>query len=45
MCCSFNMQKADEMFRQSKYTKMMDRLMKRDQSNTFEDSTVPKWYP
>jgi hypothetical protein len=44
MCCSFNMEKADKMFRQSKYTEMMNKLMDRDRSKSFEDSTVPSWY-
>jgi hypothetical protein len=44
MCCSFNMERADKLFSQSKYTDMMAKLMGRDKSMTFENSTVPEWY-
>jgi hypothetical protein len=38
------MEKADKMFRQSKYTEMMGKLMERDSSMSFESSAVPKGY-
>jgi hypothetical protein len=42
MCCSFNMKKANALFRQSKYTQMMDKLINRDRRMSFEDATVPE---
>jgi hypothetical protein len=42
MCCSFNMEKANALFRQSKYTQMMDKLINRDRRMSFEDATVPE---
>ena len=43
MCCSFNMQKADEMFKKSKYREHMERLTKRDKEFSFDNSTLPEW--
>ena len=43
MCCSFNMQKADEMFKKSKYREHMERLTKRDKDFSFDNSTLPDW--
>ena len=43
MCCSFNIQKADEMFRESKYRFHLERLSKRDKALSFDNSTIPEW--
>ena len=43
MCCSFNMQKADEMFKRSKYREHMKRLSQRDKEFSFDNSTMPEW--
>jgi hypothetical protein len=42
MCCSFNMKKADLLFRQSNYTQMIHKLVNRDMKMSYEDSTVPE---
>lgn len=43
MCCSFNMQKAEEMFRESKYKEFITKLEQRDKDMSFENSTIPEW--
>ena len=43
MCCSFNMQKAEEMFRESKYKQFITKLERRDKDMSFENSTIPEW--
>ena len=43
MCCSFNMQKAEEMFKRSKYREHMERLTQRDKKFSFDNSTIPEW--
>lgn len=44
MCCSFNMLKAEEMFRESKYRESVARFTKRDKDMSFQNSTVPEWF-
>ena len=44
MCCSFNMQKAEEMFKESQYQERMTSLTKRDKALTFDSSAVPGWF-
>ncbi len=43
MCCAFNMRKAEEMFKQSKYTEHMAKLIGRDRERSFQDAKVPEW--
>ena len=43
MCCSFNMQKAEEMFRDSKYKEFITKLERRDKDMSFDNSTIPEW--
>ena len=43
MCCSFNMLKAEEMFRESKYRDSIAKFTQRDKDMSFDDSTVPDW--
>ena len=43
MCCSFNMLKAEEMFRESKYRDSIAKFTQRDRDMSFDDSTVPDW--
>ena len=43
MCCAFNMKKAEDMFKESKYTEMMTELMGRDRERSFQDSSLPDW--
>lgn len=44
MCCSFNKQKADEMFRANRYQEEIIRLTEQDKRKSRDDSTVPDWY-
>ena len=44
MCCSFNKQKADEMFRASRYQDEILRLTEQDKRNSRDDSRLPEWY-
>ncbi len=44
MCCSFNMEKAEEIFEESKYTKILNKMQVLDASNSYSNSTVPKWF-
>ena len=43
MCCSFNKEKAEEMFRESRYQEQIVRLTDQDKKKSREDSTVPQW--
>ena len=43
MCCTFNKQKADEMFRANRYQEQISRMTKQDKDHSVEDSTVPDW--
>jgi acid-sensing ion channel, other len=44
MCCSFNMKAADDIFVDSKYSKLVKELQKFDYDNSFENSTLPETY-
>ena len=41
MCCTFNKEKADQMFKQNRYQEQIIRMTKQDKEHSFEDSTVP----
>ena len=43
MCCSFNMQRAEEMFRDSKYKERITTLEQRDKNMSFANSSIPEW--
>ena len=43
MCCTFNKQRADEMFRANRYQEQISRMTKQDKDHSFEDSTIPDW--
>ena len=43
MCCSFNMQRAEEMFRDSKYKELITKFEQRDKNMSFDNSTIPEW--
>ena len=43
MCCSFNMQRAEEMFRDSKYKELITKFEQRDKNMSFYNSTIPEW--
>jgi hypothetical protein len=44
MCCAFNMEAADTIFIQSKYSKMLQTMQNKDKTFSVEPSQVPKWY-
>ena len=44
MCCSFNSEKAEKVFRQGKYRDIISSLQDRDKSNSFDNSSMPSWY-
>ena len=41
MCCTFNVRKADKMFKASEYQKMVDFMQTRDKNMSFIDSKLP----
>ena len=43
MCCTFNKQRADEMFKASRYQEEVTKLSSQDKESSFEDSEVPPW--
>ena len=44
MCCTFNMEKAESIFKESKYASALSRLRQQDIEKGFEDSSLPSWY-
>ena len=44
MCCSFNKEGAEEMFRESRYRQQMVKMTTQDESRSKEDSELPEWY-
>ena len=44
MCCSFNKQKADEMFTESRYQENIVKLTEQDKKFSLEDSKLPDWW-
>ena len=42
MCCTFNMRKAEEMFKSSQYQTMINFMQERDKNFSFVDNEVPK---
>ena len=43
MCCSFNKEKADKLFKESRYRDQMIRLNNYDKMNSLEESSIPEW--
>ena len=43
MCCSFNKEKADRMYRESPYREQIDRLSNQDKAKSSEQSSLPEW--
>ena len=43
MCCSFNMKKADEMFKSNQYQKMVDLMQVTDKKQSLEDTKEFNW--
>jgi hypothetical protein len=44
MCCTFNRAAAEDVFKESTYTRLMNDLKKSDKSAAFQNSTLPDWY-
>ena len=44
MCCTFNMEKADEILKNSKYTDVISKRQMDDAENAFDPAEVPEWY-
>ena len=44
ICCSFNMEKADEVLKKSKYTDAIGARQSEDSKFAFEESDPPQWY-
>ena len=44
MCCTFNMEKAENIFRKSRYASALSAMQEQDRSLGFEDDTLPEWY-
>ena len=44
MCCSFNMDKANAMLKDSKYTKVVSRRQSEEKKNGFEMNDTPEWF-
>ena len=44
MCCSFNMERANEMYLDGAYSQIISELQDADDRASFESSEVPKWY-
>ena len=44
MCCSFNKERAEEMFRESRYQEQIVRMTHQDESRSEEDSKMPEWF-
>ena len=44
MCCTFNKQKADEMFKASRYQEQITKLTDQDKKKSRYDSKIPDWY-
>ena len=43
MCCSFNKERADEMFKESRYREQIEKLSDQDKTLSAEDSALPDW--
>ena len=44
MCCAFNMDKAENIFRESKYESALSKFQEQDIQLGFDNSTLPSWY-
>ena len=43
MCCAFNMKAADQIFKESKYVKLVQKRQEQDKDKAFEPSKPPSW--
>ena len=44
MCCSFNMEKAEKMFREGRYGSMVSSMQHQDSLGSFDNTSLPDWY-
>ena len=44
MCCTFNTEKVEKIFREGTYTAGVQKLENQDKKHAFEESEVPDWY-
>ena len=44
MCCSFNKEKAEKLFMESRFRDHLMTMNVHDKTNTYEDSSIPDWY-
>ena len=44
MCCTFNMEKAENIFEESKYKTMVSQMQHQDAVYSFEEHEQPEWY-
>ena len=44
MCCSFNMEKADQILKKSRYTETISEMQYNDAESAFETKHPPRWY-
>ena len=43
MCCTFNKERADEMFKDNHFQEQLTRLTTQDKENSRYDSEIPGW--
>ena len=43
MCCSFNKEKAEEMFMEGRYKEHLINMISQDENQAMGDSQLPKW--
>jgi hypothetical protein len=44
MCCIFNMNEAETIFKDSEYTRLVSEQNVKDKNNSFQNLTLPDWY-
>ncbi len=44
MCCVFNFEKAEKIFKDSEYSRFVNEQNNRDKKNSFQSSALPEWY-
>ena len=44
MCCSFNMEKAEKIFKTGKYGNMVAAMQETDRLGSFDNTSIPSWY-
>ena len=44
MCCTFNMDNINDVFRESRYRDVVQTMQEKDSTNAFEETKKPDWY-